>query len=150
MKVSESSEKLRAIDAGDFFAIATLAIGLHVALLLGNAGAMVPVRSVLVPERKAVVLCASQKTLGVAVAVIELLPESYGDHALLVLPCIIGHFAQIILDALVAAWWVKRSPDSAAERMTGAAASAALPVGPAPRGSESEELATGSPVAPPV
>lgn len=48
---------------------------------------------------------SSQKTLGTAVAVLEQLPPEIGEKGLILLPCIVAHFAQIVIDALLVSRW---------------------------------------------
>lgn len=57
--------------------------------------------------RKAVTIMASQKTLPMSVAVIDFLPDDFAAKGLLVLACIVTHFAQIITDAILAAKWAR-------------------------------------------
>ena len=58
---------------------------------------------------KAVVVCASQKTLPVCVTVIEFLPTVLGSRGIMVIGAILGHFTQILIDAFLASWWAQRT-----------------------------------------
>jgi len=63
--------------------------------LMGLSGAMT----------KSVVFVASSKTLPLALSILAVLPARIGDKGLMALPCILGHFAQIVISSfLVSAW----------------------------------------------
>lgn len=56
--------------------------------------------------KRAVVLAASQKTLPIAVAVIMQLGDTIGQRAgLAVLPCVLAHFSQVVVDSMLVGWW---------------------------------------------
>ena len=56
--------------------------------------------------RQAVVLCGSQKTLPIAVAVLQQLGPALGPAAgLAVVPCIACHIGQILVDSVLVARW---------------------------------------------
>ena len=60
------------------------------------------------PERKAVVLLESQKTLPVAMTVLALIPDSAiapEMKGLMAIPCITFHLGQIFVDAIIATRW---------------------------------------------
>ena len=50
-------------------------------------------------EKKAVVICASQKTLPIAITVLGFLPADVGDGGLMGIGCIIAHLSQIVIDS---------------------------------------------------
>lgn len=56
-------------------------------------------------EKKAVLIMASQKTLPVSLSVIAYLEDDLYDQALLAVPCILGHLAQIFIDAMIVSRW---------------------------------------------
>ncbi len=56
--------------------------------------------------RRAIVLVTSQKTLPVCVCVIGLLGPLYGEAGLIIVPCIIGHLLQIVIDSVIVSSWV--------------------------------------------
>lgn len=59
--------------------------------------------------KRAVVLAASQKTLPIAVAVIMQLGTTIGERAgLAVLPCVLAHFSQVVIDSMLVSWWNTR------------------------------------------
>ena len=71
--------------------------------------------------RRALVLCGSQKTLPIAVTVLNALaPMIQGPVGLAVIPCVVSHLLQIVLDSLLVQRW-RRDPAHPA----GAAARAA-------------------------
>eukprot|EP00277_Geminigera_cryophila_P023666 CAMPEP_0179463436 /NCGR_PEP_ID=MMETSP0799-20121207/45505_1 /TAXON_ID=46947 /ORGANISM="Geminigera cryophila, Strain CCMP2564" /LENGTH=185 /DNA_ID=CAMNT_0021266723 /DNA_START=75 /DNA_END=632 /DNA_ORIENTATION=+ len=61
---------------------------------------------------KSVVFVASSKTLPLALTILTILPAGLGDKGLIALPCILGHFSQIVIDSFIAAAW-KTPADSA-------------------------------------
>ena len=68
-------------------------------------------------------MCASQKTLPVCVTVIEFLPTELGSRGIMVIGAILGHFTQILIDAVLASWWAqrgRRSSNSEEKDLTGA------------------------------
>lgn len=105
MKVATSDE-LSDLTAGSFFALAGLGVGTHAVFVLFTL-ALSLVARLQVEERKAVVILGSQKTLPVAVAVIDFLPDALGEKGLIVIPAILFHFSQIVFDAALAARWGK-------------------------------------------
>ena len=67
-------------------------------------------------ERKAVVIVASQKTIPVAMTVLELLPDAVGAKGLVAIPCILSHLVQILIDGVVVARWANTdAPDDGEE-----------------------------------
>jgi sodium/bile acid cotransporter 7 len=117
MSISAASDLLAATNGGLVAALAALGIALHALLLVFNYFCCMLMNRgpsglhIGLAERKAVVVNASQKTLNTAVAVIALLPSSVGDKGLITVPCIIAHFAQIIMDAFIVAYWKKFKDD---------------------------------------
>lgn len=108
--ISTSAEQLRTIPGGSFFILVVLGVALHGGLLAGNyAVCRYVLRGrVALAERKSVVINASQKTINTAMSVIQFLPPSdvLGlDKGLLILPCLLSHFIQILMDAYLASSW---------------------------------------------
>lgn len=125
--VSTSADQLAAVQPGSFAAIAAIGISFHAILLALNYGAclLLPIP---LAERKSVVINASQKTINTAMSVLQFLPASEAlgiDKGLLIIPCIISHFAQIIMDAYVASYWKAFSDLPAPGGSTGAVDGAA-------------------------
>jgi solute carrier family 10 (sodium/bile acid cotransporter), member 7 len=104
MKFSQSSEKLTQIGALSMGTLVVAGVLVHVVFLAVNTGAVRLLRLEL-PERKAVVLLASQKTLPVALTVLAFLPVAPELKGLVAIPCITSHLGQIFVDAVVATRW---------------------------------------------
>lgn len=64
--------------------------------------------------RKAVILCTSEKTLPVAVAVVNQLSAAGAAAGFAVVPCILAHLLQIAIDSAVVSSWNKKDADAAA------------------------------------
>ena len=65
--------------------------------------------------KRACILVGSQKTLPIAVTVLNgLAPQIGGAVGLAVIPCVISHLAQIVLDSFMVSYWLKQ--DSANSR----------------------------------
>jgi solute carrier family 10 (sodium/bile acid cotransporter), member 7 len=55
------------------------------------------------------VLATSQKTLPIAVAVILQLSTTLGPAVgLAVLPCVLSHFSQVVIDSMLVTYWRKK------------------------------------------
>ncbi len=81
--------------ATDLLLTAAAGLGIHAVYLAFN-GAMVASLGLREKERKAVLICTSQKTLPIAVTVINFLPEKYdGYHGMLTVPCVLSHLVQV-------------------------------------------------------
>jgi sodium/bile acid cotransporter 7 len=122
--MSQSSARLHDIPARSFFLLLALGVGLHLLLFGANFFATRYVPHLAQPERKAVVINSAQKTVNTAVSVILALPAGAGDAGLIVLPCIISHFAQTVIDAVLVSLWVRSEAADAAK--SGAAAVASV------------------------
>lgn len=108
MNVSASAGKLSLLDAGQTAALFGLGAAAHAVYLAVNA-ALCWAAGVQGPQRRSVIILASQKTLPVAVAVIDFLPGAVGAKGLMVIPCIVFHFTQICIDACIAANWARHA-----------------------------------------
>ena len=113
MKVSSASEQISEMPLGNIFLVILVACVLHVVYLAMNTAGTVPL-SLGVAERKAVIILTSQKTLPVAVTVISFLPETAASAAgdgegwqlgIIVIPCIVCHLMQLLIDALFVNKW---------------------------------------------
>ncbi|QDZ18246.1 putative sodium/metabolite cotransporter [Chloropicon primus] len=92
--------------AGDLLLLVAGGIGIHIAFLVFNFISVSLLR-VEQPEYRALLLCTSQKTLPIAVTVINFLPEPYeGYHGLLVVPCVVSHLVQILIDSVIVSRWM--------------------------------------------
>jgi len=58
-----------------------------------------------------VVFVASSKTLPLALTILTILPPGLGDKGLIALPCILGHFSQIVMDSFFVAAWKTPADD---------------------------------------
>ena len=116
-QISESQAQLLAVPVEALALAAAAAAALHVLLLLLNSTACSVLRlggrgRAANRVRRALILACSQKTLPVSVAVVAQLGDTLGDAGLVILPCIVFHLLQILIDSsLVAAW---RRADAAA------------------------------------
>ena len=114
MQVSRASAAQLALTPGSLAAAAGAALGLHLVLLGANLAATRLVRFSADPAqqvaiRKAVVLCSSQKTLPVAVAVLTQLSGVLGDAVgFAVIPCVLAHLIQTVFDSAVVSRWNQR------------------------------------------
>jgi len=137
--MSRSSAQLHQVELLPFAALLGLGIAMHLVLLVLNYFGARAVPWIALAERKAIVISGSQKTINTAVSVLVALPAQMGDAGLLVLPCLICHFAQTVIDAFLIAQWAKyvdAELPSAAAALTG--------VGTAPPGT-AKEAAGGKP-----
>jgi hypothetical protein len=78
---------------------------LHLTFLAVNFVVTKHVLHLSFPELKAVLIMGSQKTLPVSVTIINYFPASFGTRGLLTLPCIMGHMAQLFIDAMIVSRW---------------------------------------------
>lgn len=123
ISISTATPLLKQTEASPIVLMIVVGISLHLILLVFNYSACeimnrVCKLSIQLPERKAVVINASQKTLNTAVAVIAVLPLAMGNKGMITVPCIIAHFAQIIIDAFIVAYWKKFKHDPVKENNT--------------------------------
>lgn len=59
--------------------------------------------------RRACVLVGSQKTLPIAVTVLNgLAPQIGGSVGLAVIPCVVSHLVQIVMDSMLVSRWLKQ------------------------------------------
>lgn len=119
--MSQSSGKLHSVDLGTIALLIGLSFVLHTGLLLLNYFGTGLFRAIALPERKAVVINASQKTINTAASVVISLPPEAGDPGLLILPGIIAHFVQTIIDSMIAARWKGGGSGSASGSGSGSA-----------------------------
>lgn len=129
MSISAASDTIKQSGGNHIAALVFLGITLHAVLLAFNYGSCVLMDriGIKIPlaERKAVVINSSQKTVNTAVSVISFLPAAVADRGMITVPCIIAHFAQIIMDAFVVSYWKKfkdEKPTAPAAATTAAAA----------------------------
>jgi solute carrier family 10 (sodium/bile acid cotransporter), member 7 len=101
---SQAVDQLHSTSSLDILKLVAAGILLHVVLLIFNYVSCILLR-IKLPETKAVVINASQKTINTAMVVIQYLPDIAGNKGLFTIPCVIGHFSQTIIDAFVSSYW---------------------------------------------
>ena len=69
--------------------------------------------------RRACVLVGSQKTLPIAVTVLNgLAPQLGGSVGLAVIPCVVSHLVQIVMDSMLVSQWLKQDANKSGHRYT--------------------------------
>ena len=152
MSMSSASDDIGRAAPANILALTLLGVLLHALLLGFNNGACLLLRRaglrIALAERKAVVVNCSQKTLNTAVSVIAFLPAALGDKGLITVPCILAHFAQIIMDGFVVARWkhvtTEDAGDGGASPAAEEGAAAAPPAPPAPAAAPDDVEAWGA------
>ena len=120
MQVSKASAARLPVTPAGLAGEVLAGLGLHLTLLVLNTGATRLLRFADDPAqdaaiRKAVVLCTSQKTLPVAVAVLAQLGPSLGAGVgFAVIPCVAAHLIQTVVDSALVARWNRREAAAAA------------------------------------
>ncbi len=70
-------------------------------------------------ERRALVLVGSQKTLPIAVTVLgQLAAVLPGATGLAVIPCVVSHLSQILMDSFLVSWWLKQDAKNSPQART--------------------------------
>ena len=105
MLVSRGSGNIRN-QGSDLVLVAMAALAVHVVMLVVNRLAGLALR-LDTPAAKALTFVASQKTLPVTAAVIA---QAFPAHPAAIVPCVLFHLLQIILDTLLANRWAKKKP----------------------------------------
>lgn len=119
IQVSNATQQIRALS---FTALAyTTAISalIHVAFLGSNLAVTRGFRGWLqldVGKEKAVVICCSERTLAIAVAVLPLLTWDEGGKGVIVVAVIIAHLVQTVMDGALASWWRAKTDEEQARR----------------------------------
>ena len=130
--ISAASSSFSSVSVASIVLMIVLAAATHAALLAFNILlTALPLLRLGVPERKAIILMASQKTSGIAMAAVVALPPSVGATGLLILPVLIGHLVQILADATISVRLRSWAPAAVAT----AAATAAAAGSPSSKGS---------------
>jgi solute carrier family 10 (sodium/bile acid cotransporter), member 7 len=143
MKVSSSSDEMSQIDTSGIFEILGLGIALHLVYLIMNF-TFVNALGFELDAKKSVVIMCSQKTLPVAVAIIDFLPSKSGDEGylgepgIMVIACILAHFVQIVIDAFVASYWSSIKDDDNKDNNKDIVVTDIVPDGPS-KGNNSED-----------
>ena len=67
--------------------------------------------------RRACVLVGSQKTLPIAVTVLNgLAPQIKTSIGLAVIPCVVSHLVQIVMDSMLVSQWLKQDADKSGDQ----------------------------------
>ena len=115
-QASASADHFSSAAPGSFFAVFGIGAVVHLVYLAINYAVASSVLRLPTAERKAVVIVASQKTIPVAMTVLELLPDAVGAKGLVAIPCILSHLVQILIDGVVVARWANTdAPDDGEE-----------------------------------
>lgn len=138
MKVSQSAAQISSLNGGIIAAVFGVGAAAHLVLLAFCAAVAAPL-PLANASRKAIIIMSSQKTVSIAVAFLALLPEAMSP-GVMVIPCVISHFTQIVIDAFVATLLISLLPTAPAAEAPDAASSEAL----APSGA-SQQAPSGSP-----
>lgn len=125
MRVSVANEQLRAVTVSQLLAILAAGVGLHVGYMavVAPAVALVPIPT---PERKAVFLLSTEKTLPVAITVIAFIADELTSvdaegntvdaSGLMAIPCIVAHLTQVVMDSFLAERWAAATDREEAKR----------------------------------
>ena len=111
MKVSSSADEFKTVPASSFVLVLVAGIVVHLIYLCLNYSVAEWLLCLPLNEKKATVIITSQKTLPVAMTVLEFLPPTLGQKGLIAIPIIASHLMQIIIDAFVAAKWASVKDD---------------------------------------
>ena len=63
-----------------------------------------------VVETKCIVILASQKSVTIALSIVNYLPHQFGDQGLMAIPLVISHLSVVLFDACFITIWLKFSP----------------------------------------
>ena len=113
MKLSASQSALAGLSAPEVIGLLGCGLVIHAVYLGFNFGMATLLRLPL-PEKKAVVVMGSQKTLPMAMTVLTFLPPSFGEPGLIAIPCILSHLTQIFVDAAICSKWAQVTDKPAA------------------------------------
>mmetsp|Transcript_7498 Transcript_7498/g.46100 ORF Transcript_7498/g.46100 Transcript_7498/m.46100 type:complete len:415 (-) Transcript_7498:220-1464(-) len=110
-QVSKSSEKLLSVRPEHLLLVVAAGCVLHLFFLVVNmlcvntVGLGQQEKDASIADRKALILVGSQKTLPVAVTVLQQLGPSFGDAGMVVIPCVVAHLMQVLIDSWVVTRW---------------------------------------------
>lgn len=110
LMVSGAQSKIVNFASRDLWTCAFLAAGVHLVYRVG--GYLVATAANLPPrEWVTVVLMCSQKSLPVCVSVLSALPSELREQGgVMIVPCIMAHAAQLIIDSILAVRWEQPDP----------------------------------------
>mmetsp|Transcript_38545 Transcript_38545/g.99609 ORF Transcript_38545/g.99609 Transcript_38545/m.99609 type:complete len:336 (-) Transcript_38545:102-1109(-) len=112
LMISTSRSVIFSTDSSDLWACAFLAASVHLVYRVVGycvaTGFKLPGR-----EWVTIVLMCSQKSLPVCVSVLSALPSELRKHAgVMIVPCIMAHAAQLIIDSILAVRWEQPDQDT--------------------------------------
>lgn len=109
IEISSSAAIIKTLEPASLLAIILVAILIHATFLTWN---LLATRCLRFPDamRRSVVIMASEKAITVAAAILPLLPDSVGTRGIVIIPVILGHFAQIAIDACIVSSWARAAP----------------------------------------
>mmetsp|Transcript_184747 Transcript_184747/g.586047 ORF Transcript_184747/g.586047 Transcript_184747/m.586047 type:complete len:292 (-) Transcript_184747:68-943(-) len=110
LMVSGAQDKIVGSAPKDLWACLAMAGGVHLVFRVG--GYFVATAARLPPrEWVTIVLMCSQKSLPVCVSVISALPQELRERSgVLIVPCVMAHAAQLIIDSILAVRWELQDP----------------------------------------
>ncbi len=110
------------LTAASLLAVSAAAVVTHAAFLAANAGVLAATGIggpglVGTGVRRALILVGSMKTLPVAVAVLQQMQVTAGPAGgmlgIAVIPCVVAHFGQILLDSFLVQHWLRTDQERA-------------------------------------
>ena len=117
IQVSNSTDQIRELSFTAVLYTVVLGSLIHVVLLAVNvlvcrffAGAL----QLDLAKQRAIVLCCSEKTLAIAVAILPLLAYDEGAKGVVVVAVIIAHLAQIVMDGILSSYWKSKTDEERA------------------------------------
>jgi predicted Na+-dependent transporter len=114
IQVSRSHDEIAALSFGSLLLTLIEGSVAHVVLLAANVVVCRYGSSLLhldEGKRRAIIMCCSEKTLAIAVAVLPLMSYSEERKGVLAVAIVIAHLTQIVMDGLLASWWRSRTED---------------------------------------
>ena len=121
IEVSKADHDIARVSVGSFALFIVFAVLLHVIFLALNF-ALAPLAKLDAVDRSSFVITCSQKALSTVVAVLAFFPPGAGELGLIVLPCIVCHFVQILMDGMMVNWWLKQRASASPSKAAAAAA----------------------------
>lgn len=104
MNLSESSDKLLHITLSNILFLIITAIIIH-SLLFIVIFIITIIFKTPYNEKKSLTIICCEKTLPNALTVLAAFPNEIGDKGVIVLPLLVTHFTQLIIDTLICSFW---------------------------------------------
>ncbi|KAL6782040.1 hypothetical protein ACKKBF_B10430 [Auxenochlorella protothecoides x Auxenochlorella symbiontica] len=115
MQISRAAAGRLPLGPGTLASAAATGLGIHLVFLATNVALTSLIRFSTISAvadrgiRRAVILCSSQKTLPIAIAVIGQLGEGLGPGAAYAaIACVAAHLIQTVFDSGLVSWWLRR------------------------------------------